>query len=161
MRNTIKTICFTAAVFVGGILGAAFMYKVKEQEVDTAKKLSDKYLKMMHVLNQWLANQQAGADIGRYFSENGYHRIAVYGMSYLGERFLVALRDTDVEVMYCIDRRAEQMSGMGMVKTMEDDLPEVDAIVVTAVYYFDEIEEELSEKVSCPIISLEDVIKRI
>ena len=41
------------------------------------------------------------------------------------------------------------------VNELSDD---VDAIVVTAVTYFDEIEEMLSEKVSCPIISLEDII---
>lgn len=150
-----------AALIGGGMLGAAITRYIKDKEINDTKKISDKYLKMMHVLNQWLANQQAGADISRYFEENGYHTIAVYGLSYLGERLLAALRDTGIEVRYCIDKRADKMFGTEMVKTIEDDLPEVDAIIVTAVYYFDEIEEELSEKVDCPIISLEDVVKRI
>ncbi|MCI8504527.1 MAG: hypothetical protein HFH00_12000 [Dorea sp.] len=162
MKKFIKNASFlTAALIGGGMLGAAIMCYIKDKEINTTKKLSDKYLKMMHVLNQWLANQQAGVNIGRYFEENGYHTIAVYGLSYLGERLLAALRETDIDVRYCIDRRADKMSGMGQVKTIEDELPEVDAILVTAVYYFEEIEEELSEKVDCPIISLEDVVKRI
>lgn len=162
MKKFIKNLVFLMAGLTGGgMLGAAIMRHIKNKEINNTKRLSDKHLKMMHVLNQWLANQQAGADIGKYFEENGYHTIAVYGLSYLGERLLAALRETDIEVRYCIDRRADKMSGMGMVKTIGDDLPEVDAIIVTAVYYFEEIEEELSEKIDCPIISLEDVVKRI
>ena len=42
--------------------------------------------------------------------------------------------------------------------TMEDELPTVDAVVVTAVFYFDQIASELQEKVECPIVSVEDVL---
>ncbi|MDE6567099.1 MAG: hypothetical protein K2K70_05140 [Lachnospiraceae bacterium] len=162
MKKVIKTIFLTTmALISGGVLGAAVMWKQKEKEIDSARRLSDKHLKMMHVLNQWLASQQVGADISKYFRENQYHTIAIYGMSYLGERLLAALRGTDIEVKYCIDKRAEKLSGTETVMSMEDELPKVDAIIVTAVYFFDEIEDELSEKVDCPIISLEDVVKRL
>ena len=44
---------------------------------------------------------------------------------------------------------------------MEDDLKPVDAIVVTAITFFDEIKEKLSEKIDCPIISLEDILYEV
>ena len=47
-----------------------------------------------------------------------------------------------------------------MVAT-EEKLEKVDAIIVTAVSFFDQIEEELSEKISCPIISLEDILYEV
>jgi hypothetical protein len=37
----------------------------------------------------------------------------------------------------------------------------VDAIVVTAITFFDEIEEKLSEKIDCPIISLDDILYEV
>ena len=40
----------------------------------------------------------------------------------------------------------------------DEDCPKADAIVVTAVTAFIEIDEFLYEKVDCPIISLEDII---
>ena len=40
-------------------------------------------------------------------------------------------------------------------------LETVDAVVVTAITFFDEIEERLSEKVDCPIISLEDILYEV
>ena len=44
---------------------------------------------------------------------------------------------------------------------MDDNLEDVDAIVVTAITFFDEIEEQLQSKVSCPIISLEDILYEV
>ena len=44
---------------------------------------------------------------------------------------------------------------------MEDTLDDVDAIVVTAVTFFDEIEDELHKKVNCPILSLEDILYEV
>ena len=41
---------------------------------------------------------------------------------------------------------------------IRDSLEAVDVIVVTPITSFFEIEDELSKKVSCPIISIEDVI---
>ena len=44
---------------------------------------------------------------------------------------------------------------------MQDQLTEVDAVVVTPIVFFNEIEKELSEKLDCPIISLEDILYEI
>jgi len=39
-----------------------------------------------------------------------------------------------------------------------DELPDVDVIVVTADYYFEEIKDKLSKKVDCPIISIGEIL---
>ena len=44
---------------------------------------------------------------------------------------------------------------------MEDDLKPVDAVVVTAITFFNEIEEQLSQKMKCPIISLEEILYEV
>ena len=44
---------------------------------------------------------------------------------------------------------------------MDDLLGDVDAIVVTAVTFFDEIEAALSEKIDSPVISLEDILYEV
>ena len=45
------------------------------------------------------------------------------------------------------------------VVTLDDDLKEVDAVVVTAITFFEEIAEKLEKKLECPIISLEDIFE--
>lgn len=44
---------------------------------------------------------------------------------------------------------------------MEDKLEPVDAVVVTAISFFDEIEEALNAKTDCPILSLEDILYNV
>lgn len=82
-------------------------------------------------------------------------------MSYAGETLVEELKDSNIEVKYGIDKNADSMYIDVDVLTIEDDLESVDAIVVTAITFFDEIEEKLSEKMDCPIISLEDILYEI
>ncbi len=44
------------------------------------------------------------------------------------------------------------------IKTLQEEWPKVDAIVVTAIYAFDEIKEGIEKKAGCPIISMRDII---
>lgn len=82
-------------------------------------------------------------------------------MSYAGETLVDELRGTEVKVVYGIDKNADTIYSDIDVFSMEDDLAKVDAVVVTAITFFDEIEENLSEKLDCPILSLEDILYEI
>ena len=46
-------------------------------------------------------------------------------------------------------------------KSPNDYLPEVDAVIVTPVFYYDEIKKNLSDKVKGKIISLHDILYEI
>ena len=71
------------------------------------------------------------------------------------------MKETEVQIAYAIDKNANSIYSDINVITMDDNLEDVDAIVVTAITFFDEIEEQLQSKVSCPIISLEDILYEI
>ena len=43
----------------------------------------------------------------------------------------------------------------------DDSLPEVDVIIVTAITFFDEIEELLIQKTDADIISMEDILYEV
>ena len=92
-----------------------------------------------------------------YFKKNEYKTVAVYGMKELGERLCDELKGTDITVSYAIDKNADQLYADIDIVTPDDELAPVDVIVVTAITFFDEIEEMMSEKVDCPVISLEDI----
>lgn len=112
-------------------------------------------------MNQWVKVKQEGKNLATFFQRNGYKQIAVYGMSYAGETLVEELKDTEVKVAYGIDRNADGIYASVEMVSLEDDLGEVDAVVVTAVTFFDEIEEKISEKLDCPIISLEDILYEV
>lgn len=122
-----------------------------------------------NALKRWFELKCENKPLSPYFERNGYTRIAIYGMSDLGTYLLKELADSPVRVLYGIDRQAEKAAGKlaagrwaGLpIRKPEDTLPEADAIIVTAVYFFSEIDEQLRQKVTCPVISLEDVLYTI
>lgn len=153
-----KAIISVLSAIVGAIAGAIAVSVRTMDERMKIQKMSDKHLELFLMMNQWVKVKQEGKSLVSYFETNGYKRIAVYGMSHVGETFVDELRGTGIEVAYGIDQNADFIYADIDIMTMEDSLDSVDVIVVTAITFFDEIEEKLSEKVECPIISLEDVL---
>ena len=82
-------------------------------------------------------------------------------MSYAGSTLAEELKGTNIRVAYGIDKRSDSLNADIEIVTLEDELAPVDAIVVTAVTFFEEIEEELCRKVDWPVISLTDVLCEI
>ncbi len=149
------------SALTGAAIGAGAAGKAVIGEKEKAKSMSDKHLALFLMMNQWVRVKQEGKNLTEYFEKNGYHRIAVYGMSYAGETLIEELKGTKTEVAYGIDRNADTIYSDIDIVSMEDSLEAVDAIVVTAITFFDEIEQKLSEKMECPIISLEDILYEV
>lgn len=59
---------------------------------------------------------------------------------------------------YVIDELAVQVSGDIRIQKPEDELEEVDVIIVSSIFAFEEIAENLKEVIVCPVISLEEMI---
>lgn len=142
----------------GGIAGVSATGTKLNKKVQLHRTYAQKHLLIMQMFNQWLIDRQEGKSLVKFFEDNEYKSIAIYGMSYLGERLLDELKDSGIEVKYAIDKNADNIYADVEIKRLEDDLPKVDAIIVTAVFFYDEIEEELSGLVDYPVISLEDVL---
>lgn len=156
-----KGIISVVSALVGAAAGAGAVGKVMAEGAEKSKNMSDKHLALFLMMNQWVKVKQEGKNLSEYFKKNGYQKVAVYGMSYAGETLVDELKSGGIEVAYGIDRNADSLYSDVEVCSMEDELGEVDAVVVTAITFFDDIEEKLSEKMDCPIISLEDVLYEV
>ena len=110
-------------------------------------------------MNQWFRMKQRGYDLEKVLKKKKYNSIAIYGTSYIGERLFDELRDSDIIVKYGIDKvKKGKWCGI-TVFTPEENLPSVDAILVTAIYSYNEIVNDLGGKVRARIISLEDLLR--
>lgn len=156
-----KGLLASITAITGAVAGAAAAEHIKGKDVAKYKELADKHLAIMLMYNQWMTTKQQGKSIITYFKENGYKEIAIYGMSYVGERVLEELKDSEINVKYAIDKKADSIYMDIEVITPDDVFDDVDVIVVTSNYYFDAIEEMLMEKVDCPIINFEDILYEI
>ena len=156
-----KGIISVISGIAGVIAGAGAVTKVLGKSLSKTNNLSDKHLALFLMMNQWVKVKQEGKKLSEYFETNGYKKIAIYGMSYAGETLLDELRESEIEVVYGIDNRADSIYLDLDIVTMEDTLEEVDAVVVTAITYFEEIAEKIEKKLECPVISLEDILYEI
>lgn len=156
-----KAIISLLSATAGAAVGVVAVGKKTTDEKVKIKKMSDKHLALFLMMNQWVKVKQEGKNLASYFEANGYKKIAIYGMSYAGETLVEELKGTSLEIAYGIDRKADSLYTDIDIVSVEERLENVDAVVVTAITFFDEIEEKLREKLNCPILSLEDILYEV
>lgn len=149
-------VCLAAAV--GFLLGLRISDRKADKKTDENQKLAEKNRTQFFVALQWLKLRQTGKNISNYLFEKDYKKVAIYGMSYIGERVLFELKNAGIEVTYGIDKRAGGVASEINILHPDDNLPHVDAVIVSETFFFEDIEPVLSEKLSCPVISLEEMV---
>ncbi|MDE6386764.1 MAG: hypothetical protein K2L82_03020 [Lachnospiraceae bacterium] len=138
-----------------------YIIRLQQHSIKTWKKTAEKNIGLFMLMNQWVRVKQEGKKLDAYFINNNYQKIAVYGMSYIGLRIIRELKDSEIEIAYGIDKRAEELSSDLKLFTLEDDLPDIDAVVVTLLSEYDEVYEAISTKVNCPVIAIEDIFNEV
>lgn len=158
IKNMVLAILSASA---GAVAGAAACMQIKGKQFQEYKELAGKHLALMLVYNQWMVTKQEGKQITDYFHKEGIRSIAIYGMSYLGERLYDELKNTDIEVKYAIDKNADKIYAEIDILPPDGELPKVDAIVVTPVFFYSEIESMLRTKTNAEIVSFEDILYKL
>lgn len=153
-----KGIVAVLSAILGGAFASASVYKVMNKEIKKEKMIDGKNEAIIKTYSRWISLKQEGKSIAEYLKENGYRKVAVYGMHYLGENLYHELKDSDIEVTYAIDKNAANITCDIPIYTPDEALEEVDAVIVTAFYFYAEIEDELGNYLDCPILSLEDLL---
>ncbi len=134
------------------------IFSKQKKEIEDLRQGSEKLLRFYRLLLHWLEIRQEGRSLAEYFEKKEYRNVAIYGMKELGERLYDELKDSAVKVKYCIDKDAKDLYAEVPIYLPEEKVEPVDAVVVTAITSFDDIKSMMSDRVSCPIISLEDVV---
>ena len=158
--NTI--VGFSVAIVAGSVIGIItdeiIIGNKHKKKIRKLKESQSKLQEFYLILLQWIRVKQEKKSLVDYFIRNGISTIAIYGMRELGEALIEELRDTGIIVKYGIDKNADNIFAEVDMYTPEESLEPVDAIVVTAVHYYDEIEQDLKEKTNAKIVSIEDVV---
>lgn len=153
-RIVVVIILVILAFFVGYFVA----WNKCDKKRSKAKSLSDKHLALFLMMNEWTRCKIKGKKFEDFFKKRGYKRIAIYGMSYAGETLVKELENSDVEIAYGIEQNADNVYASIELVKPNDELKEVDCIVVTPITAYDAISAKLEQKISCPILCLEDIL---
>ncbi len=116
--------------------------------METEKKRDSIEKKGFIVLDSWLKNYREGKRIETFFEDNDYHSIAIYGMGRLAEHILIELEESSIKIEYGIDQKADQIYNDKIEIVRPADImkmKKVDAVIVTPLHCFNEIEVDLMD----------------
>ncbi len=122
------------------------------------QKQRDNFRRKFNILNYWFMNYQKGHTVEKYLLNRGFNRIAIYGFGELGQSLYQELLNSEVKVIYGIDRKVVSKDADFKIATSPDMSQEISAVIVTVIDGFIDIASDLRKVLNCPIIPLEDVI---
>ena len=134
------------------------MFDGNNQVIERLLETITKNNKILNVYERWIKLKTRSGGVHQFIQDNGFRKVAVYGMGSLGRSLCDELSHNQVEVVYVIDKNININCGEYQCYTMQDEFPEVDVVIITPITYFEEIAKELSKKLSCPLLSLDDII---
>ena len=132
--------------------------KHNAEQIEILKEKEYRYESYWRVLDKWMVLKERYKGIADYLQKKKFHTVAIYGIGILGRHLITELENSEISVLYGIDQRKSEIQMKFPVYNMEDTLPEVDVIIVTAVHQFGKIYRNLQSKINCPVLSLEGVI---
>lgn len=130
----------------------------KESKSENTASGNDKYMLYFSLLDRWMKLKERGKTLEGYFIKHGYHKIGIYGIAHLGNHLIAELSNSEIEVAYGIDRRADLIYAGIPVWGLDDEWDCVDAIIVTPIYDYASIKKEIEKRGGYKVISLEEVV---
>jgi len=143
---------------LGFVTGNITGIKCLEKKIVKREKEIYRFRIYYDMLRKWIEAKQKGKSLEDLLLEKGYKNIAVYGIGEIGILLLDELKNTSINVVYGIDKSDIVQNGNLEIVKPQGELKKVDAIIVSAVFVYDEIAAMLESLVDCPIVAMDDLI---
>lgn len=160
MRKYIKNLGISG-LSLGWVALEIIKCKERSSIYETKNSLIVKQEEVLRVYEKWMDVFQKGKLISRYFFDNGFHKVAIYGLGRLGKQLYDEMIISEIDVVYVIDNvygLTNKFYGRTPCVHPESELPEADLIIITIPGEKKQIHAQLCKKVSCPVKSMEDIL---
>lgn len=154
-------IFFCILTYLAGIItGVRLMVKLCENALTEQKDRGDRNGKNFRVSCKWISALLDNKRMQDYLESHNIKEVAIYGIGELGNCLVKELEFHNITIKYLIDKKKNKEYKYPIFQP-EDNLPDVEAIIVTPVYDFETIESMLSEKTTAKILSIEEIINEL
>ena len=135
---------------------------VENEDIRSLELKLQKQIQFYQILVKWVNSGITGKKVVDVLKEENINNVAIYGYAELGKLLYKELSCSGIEVKYIIDKDPAKKTR----KKIKICIPEngdrnVDAVIVTAVFYFSEIKEELYHLGYKNVYSFGEIIDRM
>lgn len=112
----------------------------------------------------WDLVEREGKDIKDYLERKGYHSVAVYGLTTIGENLISYLNQKGIAVKYAIDKRAKYAPSKLYpcpIYMLKDELSEVDVMLISYYSKVDDVIDMIKEKINVPCIPYRKMVEEM
>lgn len=120
-----------------------------------------KFQKMFFVCHTWMELQNKDISIADHLRSRNIKKVAIYADGYLGKSLYHNLKKDGVCVAYFIDINAEFLEEEIPVYAPGEELPEVDAVIISLVEHIEDVRETLAEKLKVPVWDIGSLLCRM
>lgn len=113
------------------------------------------------IINLWEQTTNKGHSLSRYLLKYNYRKIALYGMGDLGCKVFKELADTEVEIVYVVDKSPQFINEVFRVLSPEDIMPAVDLLLITVANEEEGIVKRYRNKYSFPVMGVSELLDEI
>ena len=115
---------------------------IKEKQISYIHSL-ELFRLMFMIYDRWMQLESCKEDLGVFLSKCGYHKIAIYGLGYIGKQLIGKLYKSKELSLCVIDQNAEYITSEFPARRIEEFHEEVDVIIVTSLKGENKIVDDL------------------
>lgn len=127
---------------------------VWKRKIDSFKRNN----KNLATFNKWVNIEEKGYRIAEWLKNHNFNKVAVYGYGYLGKHLVHELEADSINIEFILDKSSQAVHPTLKICHDLNEISTVDVIIVTAVYYYEVIREELEKVTLSKIVSLWDIL---
>lgn len=129
------------------------MNRQKKSLIEKLIKETESY----RIADAWLFRKEEKSSVADDLIAEGITSVAIYGTAKFGQHMITELELSDIKISYVIDRNPKAQSRGYKLYNPQDQLPMVDAIIITAVGAYDEISRSLEKVIRTRIITISEL----
>ena len=149
LDNKEKEMC--KELLIPQFISNAMIFQLIVEEQERAERFKMKY----NLAMKFIPEEDFRNKFDKLITKNGINTIAVYGYGVLGKQVIRIIENSNCELKYVIDKNL--ISSSYVVKRMEDNFEQVDAIIISIPDKGKKICKEIETKIHTQIITLEDM----
>lgn len=134
-----------------------------EQLIENTWYVTAKNALLLRLFQNYAGLLARGKTLAEILKNRGYYSCAIYGYGNIGQCVYTDLIQHGYDLSYIVDKNVDQIidkeSLQCKIYSLEDEFPKTDLMIITPVFYYEEILMDIEKKIDCPIISLDDFVQ--